>query len=88
MIPPIRERTPEAALAAARRAFPPITPALLAAFRQSDPTLDAEQILPQPGQIFPTELDLVVVYIPGTATARGFRWFRRGEGPLVGDPGG
>jgi RNA polymerase sigma-70 factor (ECF subfamily) len=88
LIPPIRERTREAALAAARRAFPPITPALLAAFRQSDPTLDADQILPQPGQIFPTELDLVVVYIPGTATERGIRWFRRGQGPLVGDQGG
>jgi hypothetical protein len=88
LIPPIRERTREAALAAARRAFPPITPALLAAFRQSDPTLDADQILPQPNQIFPTELDLVVVYIPGTATARGFRWFRRGQGPLVADQGG
>jgi hypothetical protein len=88
LIPPIRERTREAALAAARRAFPPITPSLLAAFRQSDPTLDADQILPQPGQIFPTELDLVIVYIPGTATARGFRWFRRGQGPLVGDQGG
>jgi hypothetical protein len=88
LIPPIRERTPEAALAAARRAFPPITPELLAAFRQSDPTLDADQIVPQPGQICPTELDLVVVYIPGTATARHFRWFRRGQGPLCADQGG
>jgi hypothetical protein len=88
LIPPIRERTREAALAAARRAFPPMTPALLAAFHQRDPTLDAEQILPQPGQIVPTELDLVVIYIPGTATARGFRWFRRGQGPLVADQGG
>jgi hypothetical protein len=88
LIPPIRERTPEAALAAARRAFPEITPALLATFRQGDPTLDADQILPQPGQIFPTELDLVIVYIPGTATARGFRWFRRGQGPLIGDQAG
>jgi RNA polymerase sigma-70 factor (ECF subfamily) len=88
LIPPIRERTPEEALAAARRAFPPITPTLLAAFHQSDPRLDADQILPQPGQIFPTELDLVVVYIPGTATPRGFRWFRRGQGPLIGDHAG
>jgi hypothetical protein len=76
LIPPIRERTREAALAAIRRAFPPITPALLAAFRQSDPMIDAEQILPQPRQIFPTEMDLVVVYIPGTATERSLRWVR------------
>jgi RNA polymerase sigma-70 factor (ECF subfamily) len=88
LIPPIRERTPEAALAAARRAFPPITPELLAAFRQSDPTLDADQILPQPGQIFPTEIDLVIVYIPGTATKRGIRLVRRGQGPVVWDMGG
>jgi hypothetical protein len=88
LMPPIRERTREAALAAARRAFPPITPGLLAVIHQRDPTLDADKIVPQLDQIFPTEWDLVVVYIPGTATARGFRWFRRGQGPFVGDPGG
>jgi hypothetical protein len=76
LIPPIRERTREAALAAARRAFPPVTPALLEARRQSEPTIDASQIIPQPNEIFPTELDLVIVYIPGTATERGLRWVR------------
>jgi hypothetical protein len=85
LMPPIRERTREAALAAARRAFPPVTPALLAALHQTDTQIEADQILPQPGQIFPTEMDLVVVYIPGVVTERGIRWFRIGQGPLVGD---
>jgi len=85
LMPPIRERTREAALAAARRAFPPVTPALLAASHQTDTQIEADQILPQPGQIFPTEMDLVVVYIPGVVTERGIRWFRIGQGPLVGD---
>jgi hypothetical protein len=76
LMPPIREKTREAALAAARRAFPEVTPALLAARRESDPAVQPEQILPQLEQIFPTELDLVIVYSPGTQNDRGIRWVR------------
>jgi len=76
LIPPVRERTPEEALRAARRAFPPVTEAMLEYDRQSRPDVTAEQLLPQPGEIAPTELDLVIVYIPGTSNARPVFWVR------------
>jgi hypothetical protein len=37
-----------------------VTPAMLQATRQSDSQIDAAQLVPQPGQIYPTELDLVI----------------------------
>jgi hypothetical protein len=68
LMPPVRERTREAALAAARRAFPPVTEAMVQAARKRDEEIDAARMIPQSEQIYPTELDLVIVYIPGTAT--------------------
>jgi RNA polymerase sigma-70 factor, ECF subfamily len=61
VMPPVRERTREAALQTARRLFPPVT--------------DAE-LIPQPEQIAPTEQDLVIVYIPGISNARSVLWIR------------
>jgi hypothetical protein len=76
LMPPVRERTPEAALRAARRAFPSVTDAMLAAHYPDRPDVTAEKLLPQPEQIAPTELDLVIVYIPGTTNAHPVRWWR------------
>jgi RNA polymerase sigma-70 factor, ECF subfamily len=76
LMPPVRERTPEEALQAARRAFPPVTEAMLEYHRTSMPDVTAEKLLPQPEQIAPTELDLVVIYIPGTSNAHVIRWVR------------
>jgi hypothetical protein len=74
--PPVRERTRDAALAAARRAFPAVSEAMVQAARKRDPQIDAARLTPQPEQIYPTELDLVIVYIPGTVTDRPIRVVR------------
>jgi RNA polymerase sigma-70 factor (ECF subfamily) len=76
LMPPVRERTREAALAAARRAFPQVSEAMLQAARKRDAQIDASRMIPQPEQIYPTELDLVIVYVPGTATDRPIRVVR------------
>jgi hypothetical protein len=76
LIPPVREKTRDAALQAARRAFPAVTPEMLQAARQDNPQLDAAQLVPQPNQIYPTELDLIIVYIPGLTKERTIRWVR------------
>jgi hypothetical protein len=79
LMPPVRERTREAALEAARRLFPPVTEAMLEAWRPYAPDITAEKLLPQPDQIAPSELDLVIVYIPGTSTAHRVQWWRPGQ---------
>jgi hypothetical protein len=76
LMPPVRERTREAALETARRLFPPVTDAMLEAWRPYAPDITAEKFIPQPDQIAPSELDLVIVYIPGSSTAHEVRWFR------------
>jgi hypothetical protein len=76
LMPPVRERTPEAALRTARQLFPPVTEAMIEAWRPYWPDVTAEKLLPQPEQIAPTELDLVIVYIPSLATAHSIRWVR------------
>jgi hypothetical protein len=76
LMPPIRERTREAALREARRAFPPVTEAMLQAYRQLGPDAEETKLIPQEAQIFPTELDLVIVYISGASTAHGIHWVR------------
>jgi hypothetical protein len=76
LMPPVREGTPEAALRTARRLFPQVTEAVLQAWRPYWPEVTAEKLLPQPEQIGPTELDLVIVYIPGTTNAHSIRWVR------------
>jgi len=80
LMPPVRERTREAALQAARRVLPPVTAAMVDAHRRYGPGMTAAKRLPQPEQIAPTELDLVVVYIPGATNAHPVRWWRVGQG--------
>jgi len=70
LMPPVREATAEAALRAARRLFPPVTNAMLSAHRPYMPDVTAEKLTPQPEEIAPTELDLVIVYIPCLTNAR------------------
>jgi RNA polymerase sigma-70 factor, ECF subfamily len=65
MLPPVRERTREAALEAARRNFPAVTEGMLTMARRRRSGITSEQMLPQPSQIYPTELSLILVYIPG-----------------------
>jgi RNA polymerase sigma-70 factor (ECF subfamily) len=80
LMPPVRERTREAALQAARRLFPPVTDAMVAAYSRYEPDQTAAKLIPQPEQIAPTELDLVIVYIPGNTNAHPVRWWRIGQG--------
>jgi hypothetical protein len=76
LLPSVRERTPEAALQAARRMFPSVTNAMVDAHRRYGPEMTAEKLIPQAEQIAPTHLDLVIVYIPGTSNAHPVRWVR------------
>jgi hypothetical protein len=69
--PPVRERTWEAALQAVRRVDPAIREALLQSLCRNDPRLEAAPHVVEEDQIHPTRLDLVVVYVPGLANARG-----------------
>ena len=80
LMPPVREHTREAALQAARRVLPPVTAAMVDAHRRYGPGMTAAKLLPQPEQIAPTELDLVIVYIPGATNAHPVRWWRVGQG--------
>jgi hypothetical protein len=66
LMPPVRERTREAALQTARRLAPRVTAAVLPALRRADPQFELAQWTPQPDQIVPTELDLKIGYIFGT----------------------
>jgi RNA polymerase sigma-70 factor (ECF subfamily) len=64
--PPGCERTREAALQALRRVDPQVRDAVLEAMGRSDPRL-AAALQDEEGQIFPTDLSLAIVYIPGGA---------------------
>jgi hypothetical protein len=66
LMPPIRERTREAALQTARRLAPPVSATVLPTLRRSDPQIDPAQLTPQPDQIVPAELNLKIAYIFGT----------------------
>jgi hypothetical protein len=80
LMPPVRERTREAALREAGRLFPPVTDAMLQAYRRDVPDLTADHLVPQEAQIVPTELDLVIVYIPGTSSgAPSIHWVRASQ---------
>jgi hypothetical protein len=73
ILPPVRERTREAALKAARRVFPPVTEGMLQVAWRRKPQISAVDMLPQASEIYPTELSLILVYIPGTSNARPVR---------------
>jgi hypothetical protein len=68
--PQVRERTREAALAAARRIAPQLSQELVDAMRQFDPRHEAVPVVPDESQIVPTKRDLTVIYIPGATNKR------------------
>jgi hypothetical protein len=65
----VRERTREAALQALRRVDPQVREALVQAIRRADPRVDATPPVDE-AQIFPTGLNLKIVYVPGATNAR------------------
>ena len=75
--PPLRERTREAALAAVRRLDPRLREAALYSVREwfsmHQPPSEGEGRIPLEAQVFPTELGLTFVYIPGLSNARPIR---------------
>jgi hypothetical protein len=68
--PPIVEGTRDVALAAVLRVDPHLRKALLQAVQRADPRLDLDLSSFERQQIFPTQLDLWFVYVPGAANAR------------------
>jgi hypothetical protein len=66
----VQERTREAALQAVRRIEPRLREALLEAERRVDPQLEPSPRVVEEAQIFPTRLELAIVYIPGASNAR------------------
>jgi hypothetical protein len=73
---PVRERTREAALQAARAIDARILQSLLAVARKSDPRIQEEQFMPQEVHIVPTELSLVFLYSTGILHERPVRAVR------------
>ncbi len=73
---PVRERSPEAALQAARAIDSRILQALLAVARKTDPRIQEEQFMPQEAHIVPTELSLVFIYSTGVMHERPVRTVR------------
>jgi hypothetical protein len=63
--PPVRERTREAALQAVRRLDPQLREAAVHQLSLPGQTGGAERPIPLEEQIFPSELGLTIVYIPG-----------------------
>ena len=68
--PSIHERTREAALLAVRRIDPQLRQALLQAARRANPRLDDSPRVAEDDQIFPTQLDLAIIYILGATNVR------------------
>jgi RNA polymerase sigma-70 factor, ECF subfamily len=65
--PYLREPSREAALQAARRYYPEIAAAMTKAQRRFFPQVTEAQLAPQEEQIVPTDLDLQLIYIPGSS---------------------
>jgi hypothetical protein len=72
--PPVRERTREAALQAARRIDPQLLARMVQANRRFQPGFDEREMEPQESQIVPTGLDLTILYLPGASHARCAQW--------------
>jgi RNA polymerase sigma factor (sigma-70 family) len=68
--PPVQAPTREAALAAVRRIDPQLRQALFQAARRTDPRVAADLDAFDVSQIFPTQRDLTIVYVPGARNAR------------------
>jgi hypothetical protein len=76
--PPLRERTREAALQAARRYFPPFAQPMVKAERAFAPGVTAAQLTPQEKDVVPTTLELQITYFPGSSHRHPFVTFRPG----------
>jgi hypothetical protein len=68
--PPVRGRTREAVLDAVRQIDPSLRQALADGMRRADSRLEAAPRVVEEDQIFPTQLDLTFIYIPGTTSPR------------------
>jgi RNA polymerase sigma-70 factor, ECF subfamily len=67
--PPVRERTRDAAIQAVRRVDPQLRNALLQAMCRADPRVAAAPPSEE-AQVFPSRLDLKIIYVPGATNAR------------------
>jgi hypothetical protein len=74
--PPLRERTREAALQAARRYFSPFAAPMVKAERAFKPTVTEAQLVPQEADIVPTARELQITYFPGSSHRHPFVTFR------------
>ena len=63
----MRGRTREETLRALRALDPKLREALAQAAQRFDPHAEGGTLLSPEAQIFPTELDLTILYIPGTS---------------------
>jgi RNA polymerase sigma-70 factor (ECF subfamily) len=71
-LPPVRERTREAALASLRRVDPQIQEGIRQACRRADPRTDTAS-LDEATQIVPTTLELAIIYMPDSTNKRNVR---------------
>jgi hypothetical protein len=76
--PPVRARTREEALDAARRFDPQLRAAMIETLRRLDPRPEAIARVEQP-EITPTTLRLIILYIPGQTNRREFHLLRPGQ---------
>jgi hypothetical protein len=76
--PPVRERTREAAQAAARSFDPQLRATMVEVMRKLDPRPEAIARIEQP-EITPTRYRLTVIYVPGLATRRVLHVLRPGQ---------
>lgn len=79
LVAPVRERTREATLAAARRVDPQLRERVVSFARRSDPRIDSSQVEPHPDQIVATRLSLAVLYIPSISGQQGIYIVRPGQ---------
>jgi RNA polymerase sigma-70 factor, ECF subfamily len=76
--PPLRERTREAALQAARRYIPPFAQPMVKAMRSLTPGVTEAQMIPQETDVVPTTLRLQITYIPGSSHRHAIVTFHSG----------
>jgi hypothetical protein len=75
--PPVQERTREAALQSLRRVDPKVRAAIWEALRHDDPRVASPA--DEAAEIFPTQLNLTILYIPGATNARSFHLWYQGS---------
>jgi hypothetical protein len=84
--PPVRARTREEALAAARRFDPQLRAAMIENARRFDPRPESVARIEQP-EITPTTLRLIILYIPGQTNRRAVHLLRPGQDLRTGGGG-